>query len=115
MFYPQFRARRIRGKEVFRKMVRETTLSVNDLIYPMFSAFGTGIRNEISSMPGIYQLSIENIVAEAKPGQYDDQGEVAPLEADPEKARAAAVFQRVWRKIEADAQYKAARAAWPSS
>lgn len=60
-----FRARRIRGKEVFRRMVRETSLSVNDLIYPMFSAFGSGIRKEVSSMPGIHQQSIEHIVAEA--------------------------------------------------
>jgi porphobilinogen synthase len=66
MFFPQFRSRRIRGKEVFRNMVRETHLTVNDLIYPMFSAFGTGIRKEVSSMPGIYQQSIENIVAEAQ-------------------------------------------------
>lgn len=47
-------------------MVSETTLSATDLIYPMFSAFGTGIRKEISSMPGIYQQSIEHIVAEAQ-------------------------------------------------
>jgi porphobilinogen synthase len=66
MLFPQLRARRIRGKEVFRKMVQETSLSVNDLIYPMFSAFGTGIKKQISSMPGIYQQSIEHIVAEAK-------------------------------------------------
>jgi porphobilinogen synthase len=66
MFFPQFRSRRIRGKEVFRRMVRETSLSANDLIYPMFSAFGTGIRKEISSMPGIYQQSIEHIVEEAQ-------------------------------------------------
>jgi porphobilinogen synthase len=66
MFFPQFRARRIRGNEVFRRMVCETTLSVNDLVYPMFSAFGTGIKKEISSMPGIYQQSIEHIVTEAK-------------------------------------------------
>jgi porphobilinogen synthase len=66
MFFPQFRARRIRGNEIFRKMVRETTLSVNDLIYPMFSAFGSGIKKEISSMPGIYQQSIEHIVEEAR-------------------------------------------------
>jgi porphobilinogen synthase len=65
MFFPQFRARRIRGKEVFRNMVRETALSVNDLIYPMFSAYGKGIRKEVSSMPGIYQQSIEYIVEEA--------------------------------------------------
>lgn len=66
MYFPQFRARRIRGKEVFRRMVSETSLSANDLIYPMFSAFGKGIRKEISSMPGIYQQSIEHIVAEAQ-------------------------------------------------
>jgi porphobilinogen synthase len=66
MFFPQFRARRIRGKEVFRNMVRETSLSVNDLIYPMFSAAGRGIRKEVSSMPGIYQQSIEHIVEEAQ-------------------------------------------------
>jgi len=66
MFFPQFRARRIRGSETFRRMVRETTLSVNDLIYPMFSAFGTEPRKEISSMPGIYQQSIPDIVEEAR-------------------------------------------------
>jgi porphobilinogen synthase len=65
MFFPQFRARRIRGSEIFRRMVSETSVSVSDLIYPMFSAFGSGIRKEISSMPGIYQQSIEHIVAEA--------------------------------------------------
>jgi len=47
-------------------MTRETSVSVNDLIYPMFSAFGKGIKKEISSMPGIYQQSIEHIVEEAK-------------------------------------------------
>lgn len=66
MFFQQFRARRIRGREVFRRMTRETSLSVNDLIYPMFSAFGTGIRKEVSSMPGIFQQSIEHIVEEAR-------------------------------------------------
>lgn len=60
------RSRRIRGKEVFRRMTRENSVSVNDLIYPMFSAFGNAIRKEVTSMPGIYQQSIENIVAEAK-------------------------------------------------
>ena len=66
MFFPQYRARRIRDKEVFRNMVRETSLSVSDLIYPMFSAYGKGIRKEVSSMPGIYQQSIEYIVEEAQ-------------------------------------------------
>jgi porphobilinogen synthase len=47
-------------------MVRETSLSVSDLIYPMFSVQGKGIRKEVSSMPGIYQQSIEYIVEEAQ-------------------------------------------------
>jgi porphobilinogen synthase len=47
-------------------MVRETHLRVDDLIYPMFSAFGKNIKKEIVSMPGIFQQSIEHIVAEAK-------------------------------------------------
>jgi porphobilinogen synthase len=77
MFFPTFRARRIRGKEVFRNMVRETTLSVNDLIYPMFSTCGKGIRREVSSMPGIYQQSVECIVEEARAAR--DQGIPAVL------------------------------------
>lgn len=66
MTFPQFRARRVRGNETLRRMVRETTLSANDLVYPMFAAFGSGIKKEISSMPGIFQQSIEHIVAEAR-------------------------------------------------
>jgi porphobilinogen synthase len=66
MLLSAHRGRRIRGKEVFRRMTRETSLSANDLIYPMFSTFGAGIKKEVSSMPGIYQQSIEHIVTEAK-------------------------------------------------
>jgi len=66
MFFPEYRARRLRRNENIRRMVRETFLRVDDLIYPMFSAFGQNIKNEISSMPGIYQQSIEHIVEEAK-------------------------------------------------
>lgn len=66
MFFPEYRARRLRRTEALRRMVRETVLRTDDLIYPMFSAFGTGIKKEIPSMPGIYQQSIEHIVDEAK-------------------------------------------------
>ena len=66
MFFPEFRARRLRRTDTLRKMVRETHLRPEDFIYPMFSAFGKGIKKEIPSMPGIYQQSIENIVEEAK-------------------------------------------------
>ncbi len=66
MYFPAYRPRRLRRNENIRRMVRETHLHVEDLIYPMFSAFGENIKKEIVSMPGIYQQSIENIVAEAK-------------------------------------------------
>lgn len=66
MFFPEYRARRTRRSEPLRRMVRETFLRPEDLIYPMFSAFGSEIRKEIPSMPGIYQQSIEYIVEEAK-------------------------------------------------
>ena len=66
MFFPEFRARRLRRNDTMRRMIRETFLRPEDMIYPMFSAFGKGIKKEIVSMPGIYQQSIEHIVTEAK-------------------------------------------------
>jgi len=66
MNFPNYRPRRLRRNENLRRMIRETHLRVDDLIYPMFSAFGENIKQEISSMPGIYQQSIDNIVIEAK-------------------------------------------------
>ena len=47
-------------------MVRETSLSTDDLIYPLFVTFGKGIKNKISSMPGCFQMSVDNIVKEAQ-------------------------------------------------
>ena len=66
MLFPEYRARRTRRSDTLRRMVRENFLRIDDLIYPMFSAFGEDIKKEIPSMPGIYQQSIEHIVAEAK-------------------------------------------------
>ncbi len=66
MYFPSYRPRRLRRNQNIRRMVRETHLRVDDMIYPMFSAFGDNIKKEISSMPGIYQQSIDHIVAEAK-------------------------------------------------
>lgn len=66
MYFPAYRARRMRRNANMRSMVRETHLRIEDMIYPMFSAFGENIKREIPSMPGIYQQSIEHIVAEAK-------------------------------------------------
>ena len=66
MNFPEYRPRRLRKNELFRRMVRETRLSVDDLIYPLFAAAGKGIRKEVPSMPGVYQLSVENLIKEVK-------------------------------------------------
>jgi len=66
MNFPEYRPRRLRKNELFRRMVRETALSVDDLIYPLFAAAGKRIRREVPSMPGVFQLSVENLVKEVK-------------------------------------------------
>jgi porphobilinogen synthase len=66
MTFPIHRPRRIRANDAIRKMVRETLLSPDDLIYPLFATFGKGVRKKISSMPGCFQLSTDEIVKEAK-------------------------------------------------
>jgi porphobilinogen synthase len=58
------RLRRTRMTAALRSMVRETELSVNDFIYPLFVVTGTKIRKEIASMPGVFQLSIDELVKE---------------------------------------------------
>ena len=62
MFQPLYRPRRLRSNEMIRSMVRETTLSPHDFIYPLFVTHGKGVKKEISSMPGNFQQSIDNIV-----------------------------------------------------
>ncbi|MCD6224296.1 MAG: porphobilinogen synthase, partial [Deltaproteobacteria bacterium] len=66
MLFPEYRPRRLRQNNGFRRMIRETLLSVNDLILPLFTIFGKNIKNSIPSMPGQYQLSIENLVKTAE-------------------------------------------------
>ena len=61
-----YRHRRLRQNEAWRRVVRETKLSIDDLVYPMFVTGGSGVRNSIESMPDIYQLSIDQVVEEAK-------------------------------------------------
>lgn len=64
--FPQRRLRRLRMHERMRDLVRETTLSVDDLVYPLFACPGSGVRQEVSSMPGVFNLSIDEIVEECK-------------------------------------------------
>jgi porphobilinogen synthase len=58
--------RRLRRSESMRALVRETTVEPGDLIYPLFICPGEGVRREVSSMPGVFQLSIDEIVREAE-------------------------------------------------
>lgn len=64
MFYPATRLRRMRGSKSIRAMVRETHLRVDDLIYPVFVTHGNKVRQEVKSMPGVYNFSIDNLLKE---------------------------------------------------
>jgi len=66
MLFPDYRPRRLRQSEALRRMIRETSLSVNDLILPLFAIGGQDIRNPIPSMPGHFQLSVDNLLKTAK-------------------------------------------------
>jgi len=64
--FPTTRLRRLRRTPALREMFRETTLSVSDFTYPLFIVEGESVRNEISSMPGQYQLSVDQAVRECE-------------------------------------------------
>jgi len=66
MSFPKHRPRRLRKNEIIRKMIRETTLSVDDLILPLFITFGKGKKIAIKSMPGHFQLSVDNLAKEVR-------------------------------------------------
>jgi porphobilinogen synthase len=66
MAFPLHRPRRLRRTEALRRMVRETTLAPSDFVYPLFVMEGRGERRPIASMPGIFNLSVDSAVAEAK-------------------------------------------------
>ncbi len=66
MFTPYYRPRRLRKTENIRRMVRETYVTKNDLIYPLFVCEGKDVKKPITSMPGNFQMSIDYLVKEAK-------------------------------------------------
>jgi porphobilinogen synthase len=89
MDFPSIRMRRTRRTEALRSLVRETRLEPGQLIYPLFLCPGEGVRKEISSMPGVFNLSVDEAVKEAEkcaqlglgglllfglPGTKDEQG-----------------------------------------
>jgi porphobilinogen synthase len=66
MTFPIHRPRRLRRNEALRGFVRETRLSASGMVYPMFACPGANVRKEVSSMPGIYQQSVDQIVEECR-------------------------------------------------
>jgi len=65
MPFPIHRPRRLRLNKIIRSMVRETILTPSDFIYPLFVTAGKGVRKKISSMPGCFQMSVDEVVKEA--------------------------------------------------
>ncbi len=66
MSHPATRPRRTRQSDTWRRMIRETRLSPDALIYPLFAVPGRGVRHPVSSMPGVSQLSVDELVKDAK-------------------------------------------------
>src|SRR5271156_571403 len=66
MPFPVTRLRRLRQSEQLRSMVRETQLFPTSLVYPMFVCPGEGVRKEVRSMPGVFNLSVDEAVKEAR-------------------------------------------------
>jgi porphobilinogen synthase len=65
MLFPDYRPRRLRQNEAFRRMIRETCLAADDLILPLFVVKGRNVRNPIESMPGHFQLSVDQLIKTA--------------------------------------------------
>ena len=66
MMFPEYRARRLRQSETFRALIRETSISPAHLVYPLFVMPGKGIREEVPSMPGVFRISVDQLVKEAR-------------------------------------------------
>jgi porphobilinogen synthase len=66
MFFPAYRPRRLRKNENLRRLIRETKLSVDDLVYPLFAVEGKGLKKPIHSMPGNFQMSVDHLLKEVK-------------------------------------------------
>src|SRR3977135_3038186 len=66
MAFPANRLRRLRRTETLRALVRETRLTPESLVYPLFVCPGTGIRKEVRSMPGVFNLSVDEAVKEVR-------------------------------------------------
>ncbi len=105
MLFPDARGRRLRANDNFRRMIRETKLSQDDLIMPLFAVDGTSVKKPIASMPGQFHLSCDNIVKTAQ--QAKDAGVPAIIlfgiadKKDPLATRAYAADSIVQRAVAA--------------
>jgi porphobilinogen synthase len=66
MYFPEYRLRRFRRTENLRRMIRETVLTVDNLVYPLFVMPGKDIKNPVRSMPGVFQFSVDQLLEELK-------------------------------------------------
>ena len=105
MSFPTHRPRRLRRSEGIRSLVRETRLGVDGLIYPMFVCPGTNVRNDIGSMPGCWQQSVDKLVEECREiEQLGIPGVILfglPEHKDERGSEAAAAQGMVQRAVEA--------------
>lgn len=105
MGFPTIRLRRLRRNATFRRMGRETGVSVNDLVMPLFVRQGTGVKREISSLPGICQFSPDTVVEETKAIEAGGVPAVIlfgiPEHKDPLGAQAYAEDSVICRAVEA--------------
>src|SRR6476620_10255984 len=107
--FPTTRLRRMRKSAVIREMFRETSLHASDFIYPLFIVEGQNVKKEISSMPGQYQMSVDNVLRECE--ELRDLGIASvllfgiPAEKDEVGSGAYAddgIIQKACRAIKAD-------------
>ena len=66
MMHPEYRPRRLRKNEIVRSMIRENSVSLQHLVYPLFAVPGTGVKEEVGAMPGCYQMSVDMLIEEAR-------------------------------------------------
>src|SRR5579872_5699094 len=109
MPFPAIRSRRMRQSEPLRSLVRETRLAPSNFIYPLFVCPGEGVRREISSMPGVFNLSVDEAVKEARESKSLGLGGIILFGLPEQKDEAATgawaddgIVQRATRAIKAE-------------
>src|SRR5208337_735042 len=113
MYFPEYRPRRLRRTENLRRLVRETRLSVDQLIYPLFITPGSGVKNPVESMPGIFRFSVDKLIEEVRsvveldipgvllfglPEKKDDRGSEAHAENGPVQ-QAVRAIKEAWPEL----------------